>query len=703
MVLHGGCQCAARGDQALIRGFGSSIRLWLMAGFGAIALVMAGMAVYFGQFVDRQRAAIETLRSEQEAFVALNRIASSFTAVQTAMLNPGSTDEQIAQAWETFDDRLALFGRYDPEHAGRIGQQVEAYRVRAVALRQVTLARASPEVLERETLANRAEVIALAGLMREAFDALDLRYKQLLDRETQSQATWGQVFRTLTISAIALLLLFAMFLARAIIRPLTATLQGIRAVRAGTVPPELPQSGEFSEIGRVLDDLSRANRLASQLAFTDSMTGLPNREGFEHALGIELIDARRSDRSLTVVFIEMSRLSVISSAHGPAVAGRCLAGLADRLTGLVGDGRGLARVGDFCFACYIRDTAGVEGELTVWVERLLQQLAEPLSVDALRVRIQPCAGLARFPSDGEDVASLIAAAEAALATARTNGRVATFDREMVDHFRHDLVLAQELEHATAHAELVPYFEPVVNLARGEVITVEALVRWNHPQRGLLAPGDFIPLAERTGQIAAIDDSLFEQACRQLAAWHQTGHNFSLAFNMSPQTLTASTVERVLRRVEKYRIPANRLIVELTETAIIAREQDTHQAIRDLHTLGTVVCLDDFGSGYSSLSYLLGLPITRLKVDRSFVAEIGRSVTAERIIEATLLLANQLGVTVIAEGVETVEQMSWLAQRRCVRQQGWLYARAQPAADFERWLQTAPELITDIYEQMEVAA
>ncbi|HUS23905.1 MAG TPA: bifunctional diguanylate cyclase/phosphodiesterase [Candidatus Binatia bacterium] len=685
-----------------MRQFSSSIRLRLLAGFGAIALLMAGGALYFGQFVQQQREGLETLRNEQESFQTLNRMATGFTGYQAAVLNRETTPAQIQSAWDAFRQRLDRYALLAPEPAARLDRLSDEYRQRAEALRALQGGR-DAAAIQAAIVATRDTVIRIGAVLRESFDSVDARYKALLAGQLEAQRLWDRRLRWLTLAAVGLLLLYAAFLLRAIVGPMTAAVRGIKAVRAGAMPDRLPRGGEFSEIGSAIDELGAATRAVHRLAYTDALTGLGSQAGFAQALAAGLADEQGAPRPLTVVLVEVTQLSMISSAHGPAVADRCLEALSQKLGGLLGEGRALSRVGDTRFAFYVPGVPDRDTEM--WAENLMSSLAEPIGVESLRLRVSPCAGLARCPGDGADAAALLASAETALASARTrkDGRAAWFDRALADSFRADLLLAHELERALAHDEFVPYYEPVINLARGEVISCEALVRWRHPERGLLPPKDFVPLAERTGQIALVDDRMFELAAQQLGAWRDAGHNFSLSFNISPHTLMPVTVDRIRRRLTMARVPAHRLIAELTETAIIQHEQDTHQVIRDLHALGTTICLDDFGIGYSSLSYLMALPITRLKVDRSFVAEIGRSATAERIIEATLLLAQQLGITVVAEGVETVEQMKWLLERRCIRQQGWLFARAQPAAEFEAWLRQVPEQLAALHDQLDAAA
>jgi diguanylate cyclase (GGDEF)-like protein len=481
-------------------------------------------------------------------------------------------------------------------------------------------------------------------------------------------------------------LAYAAFLFATIVLPLGATVAGIRALRRGAEPPALPRKGEFGQISTVLEELRDATQRVRDLAFFDSLTGLSSRARFEQALGEALAKSKRNPGALTVVLIELHRLREIASAYGPAVVERCLRAAGERALFAVPAAHTPSRYGESRLAYLV---AGGEPEgVTTEARGILEALRAPLAIDGLMLQLEAHAGVARHPQDGADVPALLAAAETALVSARGRrpGEVAAFDPAISETFRRDFALLQDLERGLGHGEIVPYFHPIIDCGRGEACAAEALARWQHPTRGLLAPASFLPLAERTGQIVVIDGHVLERAIEQQVQWRAAGLRVRIAVNLSPRYLAAAMVTRVEHALRRHHAHAADLVTELTETAVIAHGDDTDHVIRGLHALGATICLDDFGTGYSSLSYVRRLPIGQIKIDRSFVAEIGRSPAAERIIEATLTLARSIDIEVIAEGVETREQMLWLMRRGCMLQQGYLFARPQPAAEFATWLE-----------------
>jgi diguanylate cyclase (GGDEF)-like protein len=675
-----------------MRAFHGSIRFRLFTGFAILAVVLASLAGYVGRFVERQQAGLEQLREAQAAFFDLNRVAGDFNAFQAASLSSLRTRETVAAARLAFEQSLALYARRSAATAAEMKAQADLFAQR-LALQQAA-APTDPE-LARMTSDTRAAVIALGAALRRGFDELDARYKAVIAAEFERQQSGRRGFYALVAGTLAALLLYAAFLLHTILRPLGATLAGIRALRSGSSLPALPSRGEFGEIAEVLDELRDATQVIRDHAYYDTATGLVSRPRFEQWIGEGLQHAPA--QSLVVVLIELQQMREIASAWGPGLAARALRIAAERLQRGVPGEQAPARYGDVRFGCLLQGLT--EDVVQARVRSLLELLRAPMSVDGLTLSLQACAGLASAPRDGADVPALLAAAEAALlgADARGAGAIASYDVHLGEGFRRDFGLLQDLERGLGQDEFVPWFEPIVDCARGCVIAAEALVRWQHPVRGLLPPAEFLPGAERGGQIAMIDAQCFGKAIAQLGRWQRAGSTLRQGLNLSPRHLSAETVTRIEEALAAGDVQASALVFELTETAVIAQNVETDGVIRDLHGLGAKICLDDFGTGFSSLSYVRRLPIERLKIDRSFVAEIGRSGAAERIIEATLSLARSIGIVAVAEGVETVEQMRWLLQRDCVRQQGWLFGRAQPAAGFEAWLGGAEALLADLLQ------
>jgi diguanylate cyclase (GGDEF)-like protein len=668
-----------------------SIRMRLAVGFAASAVVLLATTVYFGSFVDRQREGLEHLRSDHEGFFILDRVSTSFTGYQAASIPKDTTDAQRVAAWQAFQQRLDAYRAVSPDNAQRIAQLATTFVERATAVRAAAHG-SDAQALADATGSMRDDVILLGDAMRAGFDELDRRYKARLADEVTVQRRWQQAYRWAVGAAILLLVLYAVFLYQAIVRPLNATIAGIRALRRGQSLPALPRSGEFGQIATMIDELRDATQRLRDLAFYDPLTGLSSRARFEQVLADTIQRARAARQSLVVVLVEIRGLREIASAYGPAVVERCLRVAGERALFAVPSAHAPSRYGENRLAYLVLDST-VE-MATVQALNVLGALRAPLAIDGLVLHLQAQAGVACSPADASDVSGLLAAAETALVSARSShaGGVSAFDPAISESFRRDFQLLQDLDRGLADDEMVPHYQPIVDCARGEVIAAEALVRWQHPARGLLMPGEFLPIAERTGQVAAVDGRVVDRGVAQLAQWRARGHRLRLAVNLSPRYLSAATATRIESALRRHRVPASELMAELTETAVIAQGDDTDHVIRSLHTLGATICLDDFGTGYSSLAYVRRLPIGQLKVDRSFIAEIGRSVAAERIIEATLSLARSIEIAVIAEGVETREQMLWLMQRGCMRQQGYLFGHPQAAEAFEAGLEaTTAEL------------
>lgn len=681
-----------------------SIRFLMISGFAVLAIAIFGQAYVFELFVQRERAGLERLHEAQQDYVKLDNVGRHFVRYQVALVSKDSTGEQISEARRLFDQHLAVYAPLDLERAQALRARIASYVEKAGRLREASLG-SDPAALATATIALREAVLAVNEQLRSAFDQVDSRYKQSLDGEIEQQQRWEQGFRLLVAITILLLSAYALLILRNIIRPLSTTVAGIRALRLGNVLPPMPQKAEFGQITRVLRELRAATSRVRELAYVDGLTGLGSPARFEHALAEEIETERQGGSpglGVGVMLLELHQLSTIISAHGPAVGQRCLKAAAQILNTLLSPAQTPSRYGDVRLIYLIGAESASPAAILSQAESLLEALREPIQIEGLQLRLEARAGFAHYPEDGADAAALLAAAESALSAAGLDihDRIACYDPGIAEGFRRDLALVQEITHAIAGREFVPYYQPVVNIETNLVAGLETLVRWHHPRRGLVLPADFIPLAETTGQIGAIDAFVMEQAFDQLATWRRAGLTCFLGVNMSAVNCTQQGVAQIRYALQAEGLRGSDLVIELTETAVLSSTEDAHAAVRGLHALGAAICLDDFGTGYSSFSYLLQLPISRLKVDRSFVAQIGLSAAAERIIEATLMMAANLNVEVIAEGVETIEQMHWLFVRGCVRQQGWLYSRALPAASIAGWLERAPQLLQDLQQQLQ---
>jgi EAL domain-containing protein (putative c-di-GMP-specific phosphodiesterase class I) len=322
-------------------------------------------------------------------------------------------------------------------------------------------------------------------------------------------------------------------------------------------------------------------------------------------------------------------------------------------------------------------------------QKVIANLSLPMELAGETVQVGASVGIACFPYDGESAVELMKHADMAMYEAKSagRGRYCFFQDSMTSTSVQRLQLETELRHAISHGELQLFYQPKILLGSNRLCGVEALVRWRHPQRGLVPPMEFIPIAEATGLIAPLGDWVLEEACRQSAAWKAQGLGaIRIAVNISAKQMQqGGLVERVVALTRQYGISPSDLEVELTESAIMANVQECARIFTALREIGVLVAMDDFGTGYSSLAYLRRLPLDILKIDRSFVANADRDESDAEIVKMIISLARTLKLDVVAEGVETEGQAAFLRASGCGSAQGFFYSRPQAAADLEKWL------------------
>lgn len=435
-------------------------------------------------------------------------------------------------------------------------------------------------------------------------------------------------------------------------------------------------------------DISERKRYLAQLerhSNYDDMTGLPNRnllaDRFARAIG-----HCRHVGELAVLLIKLARFNDINESLGHAAGDRVLQAIATRIGELVKETDTLARLANDEFVVL---AAGGEATASALAQATLAVLAQPVILDERELFISASIGIALCPKDGEDGDKLLMNASAAMNKALgAGGKVFRFyAAEMNARLLERLDFENELARALERDELVLHYQPQINLRNGEIVGCEALLRWQHPRRGLLPAGQFIPLAEQTGMIAAIGEWALRSACRQNKVWQDAGlPAVTMAVNLSAQQLAVQDVVELTRTIlaETGMDPAT-LELELTESAAMADAEAFVDATQRLKALHVSLSIDDFGTGYSSFSYLKRFALDRLKIDLSFVRDITHDPNSASIIQAIISLAHDLKLAVIAEGVETEAQLSLLRGRGCDEMQGFYFSRAVPAAEFEQML------------------
>lgn len=417
------------------------------------------------------------------------------------------------------------------------------------------------------------------------------------------------------------------------------------------------------------------------MAHHDMLTGLNNRfslkDRLEHALAV----ARRESARVALLFIDLDRFKVINDTLGHHVGDELLIHVSRRLRQCVRESDLVARLGGDEFVVML---SGIEHSSSVAMvaEKLVMRVAEPYPVGAHTLYTTPSIGIAIYPMDGEDGETLMRNADAAMYHAKSAGRnnFQFFDAKMNEAAVERLGIEHALRLALGRDEFRLHFQPIIDLRTGKVSCVEALIRWQHPERGLLAPGMFIGVAEETGLIQPIGDWVIWAACRQLAAFREAGlTGVKMAINISAIQMRNSDLSVLARGViEAYSLPPGDLVFEITESVAMEHPDETVRVLDLLRDMGVSLALDDFGTGYSSLSYLRMFALDKLKLDRSFVEEIGQDVDGQVICDATIGLAHNLGLTLVAEGVETEAQLDYLRARGCDLVQGYLFSKPLPA-------------------------
>jgi diguanylate cyclase (GGDEF)-like protein len=440
-------------------------------------------------------------------------------------------------------------------------------------------------------------------------------------------------------------------------------------------------------IGVALSAAARDERLVYQ-ARHDDLTGLPNRLLFKERLAQEIASAHRDGRRLALLYIDLDRFKSVNDSLGHTAGDELLAHTAERMRACTRQGDTLARLGGDEFAVILPNIGGVSAVTTV-AEHIVRSMSEPFVAGTQESYVSASLGIAICPDDGADTEDLLKKADTAMYRAKDTGRsrYVFFEERMNAEAVDRLVLERELRQAIVRNEFALHFQPQIDLRTGQVSGAEALLRWNHPARGLVMPREFIGVAEETGLIEEIGRSVLFDACAQHAAWQSAGVTVPrIAVNVSARQFRrgdlVQTVEEALRSAGA---PATALEIEVTESLFMDENADAAKVLGRLQQMGVQVAIDDFGTGYSSMSYLKRLPVDVLKVDQSFTADMTGDHEARAIAKAIINLAHTLNKAVIAEGVETAEQLVLLRRWRCNRVQGYYFSRPLPPDQFVQWL------------------
>jgi diguanylate cyclase (GGDEF)-like protein len=431
-------------------------------------------------------------------------------------------------------------------------------------------------------------------------------------------------------------------------------------------------------------------RRIQHLATHDALTDLPNRNLLNDRITQAIIHAGRADLELAVMFVDLDHFKYVNDGFGHPVGDELLRVIAQELRALVRSGDTVARLGGDEFVLLLDDLKNAALAGTSISRKVLERFGQPFVVGAREFTVTASIGISLYPGDGQDPDTLLMKADAAMYHAKEAGRN-TFEfsaPEMNDRAIERVALEAALRRALQLEQFELHYQPLVMIATGEAVGLEALIRWRHPDLGLMPPIQFIPIAEETGLIIAIGEWVLRTACAQNKAWQQAGlPPLPVSVNLSAlQLRQAGLVDLVAGILAETGLDACYLDLELTETMVMGRSKSAIDALHGLKALGVTLSLDDFGTGYSNLGYLKSFPLDHLKIDRSFVHDLPESSNAASIARAIVSMGHSLGLRVVAEGVETPAQARFLASIWCEHAQGYLYSKPLPAAEFARWLQ-----------------
>ena len=447
------------------------------------------------------------------------------------------------------------------------------------------------------------------------------------------------------------------------------------------------------QLNEQIDKYQESQRNLSHVSQHDLLTDLPNRNFERQSVEQALALAARQGRRIALLLLNLDGFKAINDARGQALGDALLKQVALRLRQAMRGSDLVSRHGGDEFVVCVTDVNEV-GDVTKAADKVLASFAPPFLIQEQEVATTACLGLALYPDDGEDYDTLVQHADLAMSKAKRSGRnsYCFFDYAMQSAILERRKLEDELRAGLLAHEFVLYFQPQVD-ASGRTVAAEALVRWRHPERGLVSPAEFIPVAEESGLILPLGQWVLESACKQLAWWSSQSAfaDLVLSVNISALQLEQSDfVVSVMQTVERTAADPHRLKLELTESLLLRNVDATIQKMKTLNAMGVRFSLDDFGTGYSSLAYLSRLPLCQLKIDRSFVQDIETREDAVAICAATVSLAHGLKLTVVAEGVETQAQRYFLSTvHRCDLIQGYLYSPALPVAAFEDYVRRKP--------------
>ncbi len=508
-----------------------------------------------------------------------------------------------------------------------------------------------------------------------------------LDAAMQAFAPLDQNILLIALISLVASLAGALLLARSVSQPVRALAQAAERIGQGDyqTPVRLKRSDELGLLASAFNSMQsgiaeREQQLAHN-ALHDGLTGLPNR-----ALAMERLgSAISAGRPVALLYLEIDNLRAIGEAGGPDAVDLMLQQVGQRLLGALRAGDTVAHLIGSEFLLLLQGTASDGAVATA--DKLQQLLLKPQRIAGHDVALDCRMGIAAFPGDGLSAEELLSRAAIAMKDAeQIPGRIQIYEQGRDLAHRRQVTLIRDLRHAAANGELLLHYQPKLDIREGRVRQAEALLRWQHPQFGMVSPAEFIVLAERTGSIQILTHWVIEEGIRQLSEWNQRGLRLQLSLNISAEDLLGPDLtDRVSALLKQYRLPAEQLIFEITESAVMREPEQALKVLHRLRECGISLSVDDFGTGYSSLAHLKRLPVQELKIDQSFVRDLDETSEDAVIVRSTIEMSHNLGLKVVAEGVEYAHSLRLLERWHCDTAQGYLISRPLTAAAFEAWV------------------
>jgi len=450
-----------------------------------------------------------------------------------------------------------------------------------------------------------------------------------------------------------------------------------------------PGSDGISVYFRDISERKQAEQRLNYLANYDALTELPNRSLLMDRLEQALTRAPWHDRSVAVLFCDLDRFKIINDTLGHNAGDQVLNIVAQRFLRCVRNGDTVARLGGDEFVILLTDLAR-SYDVSKLADKIIHEISQPLMLEEQEVYVTTSVGISVFPDDGYEADVLLKQADIAMYQAKEKGKNSyqIYSESLNTRTTDRLTLEGALRRALDGDELQVYYQPQIDLKTNNIVSAEALIRWQHPEMGLIAPVDFLPIAKETGLMAAIDKWVMARACKQNKSWRDMGlPSIRIAVNMSDQLFhQEDLVQTVANILADADLPADGLELELTEAVIMRNPEQAVNILNQLQEMGVKIAIDDFGTGYSSLGHLKHYPIQTIKIDRSFVSDLPHDSDDAAITEAILAMSNSLGLTVVAEGIETIEQHGFLKNLDCKLMQGFLFSQPLDAAKFHDMLQ-----------------